>query len=59
MRNGLSNRIDERRKQIGKDALRGKADGDAADAEAGDKRGDVDAEIVEDDDESRARRRRR
>ena len=37
--------------QVGENALRGKADGDAADAEAGDQRGDVDPEIVEDDDQ--------
>ena len=40
----------ERREQVGEDALRGEADGDAADAEAGDERGDVHAEIVEDQD---------
>ena len=43
--------IDERREQIVEDALRGEADGDAADAEAGDQAGDVDAEIVEHDDD--------
>ena len=48
--NGLSNRIGERREQIGEDALGGEADGDAADAEAGDQRGDVHAQIVEDQD---------
>ncbi len=37
----------ERREQVGEDALRGEADGDAADAEAGDEAGDVDAEIAE------------
>ena len=41
----------ERREQVGEDALGGEADGDAADAEAGDQAGDVDAEIVEDDDD--------
>ena len=33
----------ERREQVREDALRGEADGDAADAEAGDQGGDVDA----------------
>src|SRR5437660_155904 len=32
----------QRREQIGENALRGEADGDAADAEPGDERGDVD-----------------
>ena len=41
----------ERREQVGENALRGEADGDAADAEAGDQRGDVHAEIVEDEDD--------
>ena len=41
----------QRGEQVGENALRGEADGDAADAEAGDQRGDVDAEIVEDDDD--------
>ena len=49
----------ERREQVREDALRGKADGDAADAEAGDQRGDVHAEIVEDqDDRDREQARR-
>ena len=41
----------KRREQVGEDALGGEADGDAADAEAGDQAGDVDAEIVEDEDD--------
>ena len=41
----------ERREQVGENALRGKADGDAADSEARDQRGDVDPEIVENDDD--------
>ena len=41
----------ERREQIRENALRGEADGDAADAEPGDQAGDVDPEIVEHDDE--------
>ena len=41
----------ERREQVREDALGGEADGDAADAEAGDQAGDVDAEIVEDEDD--------
>ena len=41
----------QRREQILEDALRGEADGDAADAEAGDQAGDVDAQIVEHDDQ--------
>src|SRR5690606_17899692 len=40
----------ERGEQVGEDALRGKPDGDAADAEPGDQRGDVDAEVVQHDD---------
>ena len=49
----------QRREQVGENALRGEADGDAADAEPGDQRGDVDAEIVEDDDDRDARTARR
>src|SRR3546814_19714856 len=37
--------------QIGEDALRGQADGDAANAKPRDEAGDVDAEIVEDEDD--------
>ena len=48
----------QRREQIGENALGGEADGDAADAEAGDQAGDVDAEIVEDRRRSRSRTRR-
>src|SRR3546814_3215388 len=40
----------ERSEEVGEDALRGEADRDAADAEAGDQAGDVDSHIVEDDD---------
>ena len=50
-RNGLSKMIDKRREQVVENALGGEADGDAADAEAGDQAGDVDAEIVEHDDD--------
>ena len=49
----------ERREQVRENALRGEADRDAADAEAGDQRGDVDAEIVEDEDDRRSRTTRR
>src|SRR3546814_4359288 len=38
--------------QIGEDALRGQADGDATHAKTRDEAGDVDAEIVEDEAES-------
>ena len=41
----------ERGEEIGENALRGEADGDAANAEARDQPGDVDPEIVEHDDE--------
>ena len=49
-RNGLSKMIDRAEKRSSKMPLRGEADGDAADAEAGDQAGDVGAEIVENDD---------
>ena len=39
------------RGRVGEDALCGKADRDSADAKAGDQSGDVDAKIVEDDDD--------
>src|SRR3546814_1067627 len=40
----------ERGEKVGKDALRGETDRDAADAEPGDEAGDIDPHIVEDDD---------
>ncbi len=41
----------KRCEQVGKDALGREPDGNAADTESGDQRGDVDAEIVENDDD--------
>ena len=49
----------ERGEQVGENALRGQADGDAADPEPGNQRGDVDPEIVEDDDQRNPKQRDR